>query len=70
LLLLSLQELYWLESCDSATEEDKAELRQLDCNFAMEEEEDNFVLLGGWLSEMGQDENGTRKVDCHCLQGN
>jgi hypothetical protein len=34
-------------------EEDETELRRLDCNSAMEEEKDDFVLLGGWLSEMG-----------------
>jgi hypothetical protein len=48
-----LSELYWLESCDSASEEDKAELWRLDCNLATEEEEDNFALLRGWLSEKG-----------------
>jgi hypothetical protein len=45
--------LYRLESIDLATEEDKAELQQLDCNLAIEEEEDDFTLLGGCLSEMG-----------------
>ncbi len=34
-------------------EEDKAELQRLDCDLATEEEEDNFVLLGGWLPETG-----------------
>jgi hypothetical protein len=29
---------------------EEVELRQLDCNSAMEEEEDNFLLLEGWLS--------------------
>jgi hypothetical protein len=53
LLLLLLRELYQLESSDLATEEDKAELRQLDCNLATKEKEDNFALLGGWLSETG-----------------
>jgi hypothetical protein len=48
-----LQELYQLESCNLASEEDKAELWWLDCDLAMEEEEDNFALLGGWLSEKG-----------------
>jgi hypothetical protein len=40
--------LYREESCDLATEE--VELRRLDCNSAMKEEEDNFSLLEGWLS--------------------
>jgi hypothetical protein len=31
-------------------EGDKAELRRLDCDLAMEEEEDNLALLEGWLS--------------------
>ena len=31
-------------------EGDEAKLRQLDCNSATEEEEDNFALLEGWLS--------------------
>jgi hypothetical protein len=53
LLLLLLREVYRLESSNLATEEDKAELLLLDCDSAMEEEEDNFVLLGGWLSETG-----------------
>ncbi len=39
---------YRVESCDSAMEE--AELRRLDCYLAMEEEEDDFALLEGWLS--------------------
>jgi hypothetical protein len=51
--MLLLQELYWLESSNSATEEEEAELRQLDCDLATEDKEDNFALLGGWLSEMG-----------------
>ena len=45
-----LQELYRLESSNSATEEDEAELRRLDCDSATEGEEDNFTLLEGWLS--------------------
>jgi hypothetical protein len=45
-----LRELYRLESCDLAMEGDKAELWWLDCNSAMEEEEDDFALLEGWLS--------------------
>ena len=53
MLLLLLQELYQLESSKSAMEEDEAELWRLDCNSATKEEEDNFALLGGWLSEMG-----------------
>ncbi len=48
--MLSLRELYWLESCDLATEEDVAKLRWLDCDSATDEEEDNFTLLEGWLS--------------------
>ena len=48
-----LQELYLLESFDLALEEDKAKLWQLDCELATEEEEDNFTLLGGWLSGKG-----------------
>jgi hypothetical protein len=31
-------------------EEDKAELQQLDCNLATEEEEDGFTSPEGWLS--------------------
>jgi hypothetical protein len=31
-------------------EEDEAELQRLDYDSAMEEEEDNFALLEGWLS--------------------
>jgi hypothetical protein len=54
LLLLLLQELYLLESSNLAMEEDKAELRWLDCDSATEEEEDNFASLGGWLSETGE----------------
>jgi hypothetical protein len=42
--------LYQLRSCDLAPEEDKAKLQRLDCNLAMEEEEDNFASLEGWLS--------------------
>jgi hypothetical protein len=42
--------LYWLESFNFATEEDKAKLRRLDCNSATEEEEDDFASLKGWLS--------------------
>jgi hypothetical protein len=38
-----------LESWDLALEEDKAKLRRLDCNSAMEGEEDNFALLEGLL---------------------
>ncbi len=53
MLLSLLQDLYRLECCNSATEEDKAELRWLDCYLATEEEEDDFALLGGWLSETG-----------------
>ena len=53
MLLLLLQELYRLESSNLATEEDEAKLRQLDCDSAAEEEEDNFVLLEGWLSAAG-----------------
>jgi hypothetical protein len=49
LLVLLLQELYRLEYCNSSVEEDKAELQRLDCDSAMEEEEDNFVSLEGWL---------------------
>jgi hypothetical protein len=48
--VLSLRWLYQLEACDLAAEEDGDELRQLDCNSATVEEEDNFALLGGWLS--------------------
>jgi hypothetical protein len=40
--------LYREESCNSATEE--VELRRLDCDLAMEEEEGDFSLLEGWLS--------------------
>jgi hypothetical protein len=43
--------LYQAESCDSTTEE--VELWRLDCNSAMEEEEEDFALLEGWLSEKG-----------------
>jgi hypothetical protein len=46
----SLQELYRLESCNLASEEDEAKLQWLDCNSATEEEEDEFALLEGWLS--------------------
>jgi hypothetical protein len=53
LLLLLLQELYQLESSNSATVEDEAELQQLDCHLAPEEEEEDFASLGGWLSETG-----------------
>jgi hypothetical protein len=42
--------LYQLEGCNLAAEGDKAELRRLDGDSAMEEEEDNFALLEGWLS--------------------
>jgi hypothetical protein len=45
--------LYRLEGCNLAVEEDEAELQRLDYNLATEEEEENFALLGGWLSEMG-----------------
>jgi hypothetical protein len=41
--------LYWLEDCNLAVEGDEAKLRWLDCNSAMEEEEDDFALLEGWL---------------------
>jgi hypothetical protein len=40
--------LYREESYDSATEE--VELQRLDCDSATEEEEDDFLLLEGWLS--------------------
>jgi hypothetical protein len=43
-------QLYRLESCDSAIEEDEAKLWRLDCNSATEGEEDDFKLLEGWLS--------------------
>jgi hypothetical protein len=33
-----------------ATKEDEAKLWHLDYDLAMEEEEDNFALLEGWLS--------------------
>ncbi len=46
----SLQDLYRLDSCDLAMEEDKAKLRWLDCNSATEEEEGDFASLEGWLS--------------------
>ncbi len=49
--MLLLQKLYWLESCDSALEEDEDKLWRLDCNLATDEEEDDFGMLGGWLSE-------------------
>ncbi len=31
-------------------EEEEDKLWQLDCDSAMEEEEEDFALLGGWLS--------------------
>ncbi len=40
--MLFLQESYQLKSCDLALEEDEVKLWRLDCNLAMEEEEDNF----------------------------
>ncbi len=53
MLLLLLQELYRLESCSLAMEEDKAKLQLLDCDSAKKEVEDNFTLLGGRLSATG-----------------
>jgi hypothetical protein len=47
-----LGELYRLEGCNFAAEEDEATLRRHDCNFATEEEEDNFALLEEWFREL------------------
>jgi hypothetical protein len=53
LLVSLLRELYRLESCNLALEEDEAKLWWLDYGLATEKDKHDFVLLGGWLSEKG-----------------